>query len=64
MTYLSPSMFNTKNILGFLFHRTFLGRWLTKVHWSFITTLSEKAAGFGGNAGSIELLKPDLQDQR
>ncbi|KAL5361192.1 hypothetical protein BJX96DRAFT_176009 [Aspergillus floccosus] len=60
MTYLSPSMFNTKTWLGSFFHRTFMGRWLTSAHWDFITYMSEKAAGFG-EAGSIESLKPDLE---
>ncbi|KAI1918032.1 hypothetical protein LOZ53_000038 [Ophidiomyces ophidiicola] len=63
MTYLSPSMFNTNTLLGTFFHRTFLGRWLTRTHWNFITGLSEKAAGFGGKAGSTESLKPDIKDQ-
>jgi hypothetical protein len=64
MTYLSPSMFNTTTAVGSFFHRTALGRYLTRAHWSFITGLSEKAAGFGGKAGSVEALKPDMGDRR
>ena len=57
-------MFNTTTALGSFFHRTALGRYLTKAHWSFMTGLSEKAAGFGGNAGPVEGLKPDMEDRR
>ncbi|OCL10069.1 FAD/NAD(P)-binding domain-containing protein [Glonium stellatum] len=63
MSYLSPSIFNTKGFLGSLFHRTVVGRWLTQAHWGFITGLSEKAAGFGGKAGVVEPLKPDISDR-
>ncbi|KAI1323179.1 flavin-binding monooxygenase-like family protein [Xylariaceae sp. FL0255] len=60
--YLSPSLMTTDSWLGGFFHRTLLGRWLTKVHWNFITSRADKAAGFGGNAGSVEGLRPDVRD--
>ncbi|KAF2972304.1 hypothetical protein GQX73_g1323 [Xylaria multiplex] len=41
---------------------TSLGRWLTKAHWSFITSKAIKVAGFGGNAGSVEGLRPDVKN--
>ncbi|KAI0508530.1 flavin-binding monooxygenase-like family protein [Xylaria bambusicola] len=61
-SYLSPSLMTTYSWLGGFFHRTVLGRWITKAHWNFITGRAEKAAGFGGNAGSVEGLRPDVQD--
>ena len=39
-----------------------LGRWLTKASWGYITSQADKAAGFGGNAGKVEALKPDIED--
>jgi dimethylaniline monooxygenase (N-oxide forming) len=64
MSYLSPSMYNTKGILGTFFHRTAVGQWLTKANWNFMSSVSDKAAGFGGDAGAAEGLKPDLSDRR
>ncbi|KAF9886589.1 hypothetical protein FE257_011361 [Aspergillus nanangensis] len=60
MTYLSPSMFNTETWLGSFFHRTSMGRWLTRKHWDLITSMSAKAAGFGNPKG-IDSLKPDQE---
>ncbi|KAI1823679.1 flavin-binding monooxygenase-like family protein [Xylaria intraflava] len=60
--YLSPSLMTTDSWLGGFFHRTPMGRWLTKAHWSFITDRADKAAGFGGNAGPVEGLRPDVRD--
>ena len=62
MSYLSPSLMTTDGLLGSFFHRSSLGRWLTKAHWRFITHEAEKAAGFGGS--NIDGLKPDVQDSR
>jgi dimethylaniline monooxygenase (N-oxide forming) len=62
MNYLSPSLMSTNSALGSFFHRTPLGRWLTKAYWNFITSQSTKAAGFGGKAGNVEGLRPDVSD--
>ena len=64
MSYLSPSLLNTDTWLGTFFHRTTAGRWLTRAHWRYITSQADKAAGFGGNAGSIEGLKPEVTNAR
>ena len=64
MNYLSPSLMATDSALGSFFHRTMLGRWLTKAYWNFITSQADKAAGFGGNAGNVEGLRPDVRDAR
>ncbi|GKT61777.1 flavin-binding monooxygenase-like family protein [Colletotrichum tofieldiae] len=62
MNYLSPSMMTTDTWLGSFFHRTMLGRWLTRASWAYITSQAYKAAGFGGNAGKVEALKPEIKD--
>ncbi|KAB8272541.1 putative dimethylaniline monooxygenase [Aspergillus minisclerotigenes] len=62
MSYLSPSMFNTHTLLGSFFHRTSLGRWLTRFKWGFITSTCDKVAGFG-QAEGIDALKPALVEQ-
>ncbi|ORY68266.1 flavin-binding monooxygenase-like family protein [Pseudomassariella vexata] len=64
MNYLSPSIMNTNSWLGAFFHRTLLGRWLTKAHWNFITSKADEAAGFGGKAGPVEGLRPDIRDAK
>ncbi|KAH8701872.1 hypothetical protein BGW36DRAFT_445486 [Talaromyces proteolyticus] len=51
----------TKNsILGAFFHRTVVGRSLTKHFWNFVTGQAEKAAGFGKDGNNIEGLQPDV----
>ncbi|EJP63777.1 Flavin-binding monooxygenase-like family protein [Beauveria bassiana ARSEF 2860] len=62
MNYLSPSLMTTDTWLGSFFHRTMIGRWLTRSSWGFITSQADNAAGFGGNAGKVEGLKPELED--
>ncbi|PHH91789.1 hypothetical protein CDD83_10285 [Cordyceps sp. RAO-2017] len=62
MNYLSPSLMTTDTWLGSFFHRTALGRWLTKASWGYITRQANKAAGFGGKAGNVEGLKPEIAD--
>nr|POE93171.1 hypothetical protein CFP56_19183 [Quercus suber] len=62
MNYLSPSLMTTDTWLGSFFHRTMVGRWLTRASWTYITSQADKAAGFGGNAGNVEALRPDFKD--
>ncbi|KAK7418007.1 hypothetical protein QQZ08_011404 [Neonectria magnoliae] len=61
-TYLSPSLMTTDTWLGSFFHRTVLGRWLTKASWGYVSSQANKAAGFGGKAGKVEGLKPQIED--
>ncbi|KAH6643364.1 flavin-binding monooxygenase-like family protein [Truncatella angustata] len=62
MNYLSPSLMTTDTALGGFFHRTMVGRWLTRSYWGYVTSKANEAAGFGGNAGNVEGLKPQVQD--
>ncbi|MCJ1434766.1 hypothetical protein MMC27_004136 [Xylographa pallens] len=62
MNYLSPSLMTTESTLGSFFHRTMPGRWLTKTYWNYMTSQADLAAGFGGNAGNVEGLRPDVRD--
>ncbi|KAI0128331.1 flavin-binding monooxygenase-like family protein [Xylariales sp. AK1849] len=62
MNYLSPSLMTTDTALGSFFHRSQIGRWLTRSYWKYVTNQAEKAAGFGGNAGNVEGLKPQVKD--
>lgn len=64
INYLSPSLMTKNGWLNSFFHRTALGRWLVRGHWKFITSRADKAAGFGGNAGRVEGLRPDIRDAR
>ncbi|RYP25028.1 hypothetical protein DL765_000256 [Monosporascus sp. GIB2] len=61
-SYLSPSLMTTDSALGSFFHRTSIGRWFTRQYWRFISSRADQAAGFGGNAGSVEGLRPDVRD--
>ncbi|KAH9886871.1 flavin-binding monooxygenase-like family protein [Xylariomycetidae sp. FL2044] len=62
MSNLSPSLMTTDSWVGSFFHRTWLGRWLTKTAWGYITKKADQAAGFGTTEGPTELLKPNIQD--
>ncbi|KAI0205865.1 flavin-binding monooxygenase-like family protein [Astrocystis sublimbata] len=62
MSNLSPSLMTTDSYVGAFFHRTQLGRWLTKAAWGYINQMAEKAAGFGTTENATELLKPNIKD--
>lgn len=65
MSNLSPSLMTTDSLPGAFFHRTWLGRFLTKSAWGYMSNLADKAAGFGTtNGASTELLKPQIKDNR
>ncbi|KAK3945107.1 pyridine nucleotide-disulfide oxidoreductase-domain-containing protein [Diplogelasinospora grovesii] len=65
MSNLSPSIMTTDSPIGAFFHRTWLGRWLTKAAWGYISTLADKAAGFGTTAAAhTEALRPEIKDNR
>lgn len=64
MSNLSHSLMTTDSYVGSFFHRTWLGRWLTKSAWGYMSHRADKAAGFGGKAGRTEPLKPQIKDNR
>lgn len=64
MNVLSPSLMTTDSIPGTFFHRTRLGRWLTKTAWRYMSYRADEAAGFGGKAGNLEGLRPQIKDNR
>ena len=63
MSYLSPSIHNSKGALSAFFQRTFLGRWITGKWWDLVTYMSYRDAGFA-NGGTISALKPPISDKR
>lgn len=64
MSYLSPSIMTTDSPIGAFFHRTWLGRWLTKAAWRYISNLADRAAGFGSTSAHTEALRPEIRDNR
>ncbi|KAK3299660.1 flavin-binding monooxygenase-like family protein [Chaetomium fimeti] len=63
MSNLSPSLMTTDSPAGAFFHRTWLGRFLTRSAWGYISNLADKAAGFGGGAASKTTpLRPTIKD--
>ncbi|KAE8147227.1 pyridine nucleotide-disulfide oxidoreductase-domain-containing protein [Aspergillus avenaceus] len=58
MSYLSPSIFNTQTWLASFFHRTAIGRWLTRMSWRFFNYMCDKTAGFW-KANGMGILKPE-----
>lgn len=62
MSNLSPSLMTTESLVGAFFHRTWLGRWLTKSAWGYMSHLADKAAGFGNTAARTEPLRPQIKD--
>lgn len=64
MSNLSPSLMTTDSLVGAFFHRTWVGRWLTKSAWGYMSHLADKAAGFGSTAARTEALRPQIKDNR
>lgn len=63
MSYLSPSILNSKGLLSAFFQRSILGRWVTGKFWDTITYLSDRDAGFS-EGNSISALKPEVDEKR
>ncbi|KAK8104666.1 uncharacterized protein PG998_011699 [Apiospora kogelbergensis] len=62
MSNLSPSLMTTDSMIGSFFHRTWLGKFLTRSCWGYISSLADKAAGFGSTATKTEPLRPSIKD--
>jgi dimethylaniline monooxygenase (N-oxide forming) len=64
MSNLSPSLMTTDSMVGSFFHRTWLGKWLTRSAWKYVSHLADKAAGFGSTGARMASLKPQIKDNR
>ncbi|KAL8832581.1 MAG: hypothetical protein Q9170_004825 [Blastenia crenularia] len=63
MTYLSPSILNTKGTLYRFFQRTVIGRWCIGKIWDGITYLSDRHAGYS-KGDHVAQLRPEVNRQR
>ena len=63
MTYLSPSILNTRGPLYWFFQRTSLGRWFTRRFWDFLDYVSGIHAGYGVG-DHVSMLSPEIDGQR
>jgi dimethylaniline monooxygenase (N-oxide forming) len=63
MTYLSPSILNTKGFLYGFFQKSGLGRWLTGKVWDGIAYLSDRHAGYA-KGDHVAVLRPEVDRQR
>lgn len=63
MTYLSPSILNTKGHMWWALHQTRLGRWAVGKFWDTLAWLSDVHAGYG-EGDHIAALRPEISRQR
>ena len=63
MTYLSPSILNTKGVLYDFFQKSTVGRWCTGKIWDSIAYLSDRHAGYA-HGDHVTQLKPEVDRQR
>lgn len=63
MTYLSPSILNTRGALYWTLQRTALGRWCVGRFWDFLASLSNSHAGYS-DGDHVEMLRPEIDRQR
>lgn len=63
MTYLSPSILNTRGALYWALQRTAPGRWCVGRFWDFLAYLSNSHAGYS-DGDHVEMLRPEIDRQR
>lgn len=59
MTYLSPSILNTKGVLASFFHRTMIGRFFTRTFWGVTNYVCNLHGGYN-KSPQVASLKPDI----
>ena len=63
MSYLSPSILNSKGAISAFFQRTILGRWITGKFWDVVSYLSDRHAGYA-DGDHISALRPEVGEKK